>query len=192
MKKYLFLSFLIYILCLSSCKETIVGFPTFITRCDTVLPLEVGNFWVYTNSQLNSYDTMKVISSAPNNGITEYTVKMPTKDTAIIKRDSIGFYYCNGNLVYYDMTWIGDTVYVPDKGYKLFIRPSIEVIDVPAGSFETLVFEEIRNDSKKLSYMANKVGLIKCLYYLKEESSGEFTLKDEFVLFNYQLKHFEN
>lgn len=192
MKKYLFLLFLINIFYLSSCKEPLLDVQIVDIPEDPVLPLEVGNLWVYTNSQLNTYDTMEVISSEANNGITEYTVKMPTKDTAIVKRDSMGCYYSNGNLVYIDLFPFGDTIYVDDRGYKLLIQPSEKVIDVPAGSFETIVFEEIRNDSKKLSYMATNVGLVKCSYYHKEESSGEFKLMDEFVLFNYQLKHSEN
>ncbi len=192
MKKYLFLVFLINFFYLSSCKETPLDVQIVDIPEDPVLPLEVGNLWVYWNSQLNSYDTMEVISSAANNGIAEYTVKMPTKDTVIVVRDSMGCYYSNGNLVYIDLFPLGDTIYVDDRGYKLLIQSSEKVIDVPAGSFETIVFEEIRNDSKKLSYMAPNVGLIKCSYYQKEESNSEFKLKEEFVLFNYQLKHSEN
>lgn len=183
---------MINIFYLSSCKKTLLDVQIVDIPEDPVLPLEVGNLWVYENSRLNSFDTMEVISSAANNGITEYTVKMLTKDTAIVKRDSMGCYYSNGNLVYIDLFPLGDTIYVDDRGYKLLIQQSEKAIDVPAGSFETIIFEEIRNDSKKLSYMATNVGLVKCSYYQKEESNGEFKLKDEFVLFNYQLKHSEN
>ena len=209
MRKFVYLLFVIVAgLFVASCSdESSSTEPSGNEPSTDIMPLEVGNEWVYKNLSYDelgsvsgeSLDTLKLIQELTVADYKYYKTQYGEESFNFIGLKDDGLYRLNeaGEEIYMVAKYpcvVGDVYEQLDEyASKTFTVLAVdELVETPAGSFKTIKYHGVWKDENTgdifndIYYYSVKAGMIKNEYYM--ENSGEKGELTELILQSYNLK----